>query len=215
MTDRPTLEGTVLVAALVARYGAAEPARRLDCAESAVRHWATGRRVPGPPQRERLRAVYEVPLEAWTRRAVPTSTPPAPTAEPPRTTPVRPEANALSELRATIDKIDAAIASAEADPKVSAGQKAQLFNAKVTATRTLARLTGELDVTEARILAHPAWRRLREEMLAALSAFPEALYAVGVALQELEERDHPRDPSLARTRAVLEQHARGATGGSR
>jgi uncharacterized membrane protein len=59
-------------------------------------------------------------------------------------------------------------------------------NSLLNSIKVLAKLTGQLEITEAAILRSPAWRRVSEAMFDSLIPFPDALAAVVDALAKLD-----------------------------
>ena len=60
-------------------------------------------------------------------------------------------------------------------------------NAEVVPTRLLARLSGQLEITEAAIVRSAPWRRLMDLLDAVHAKHPEAAKAWAAALRETDE----------------------------
>lgn len=192
-TPTPSITaGAVKLAALGKKHSFAEIARRIGKTEATVRHHSTGRRAPDEPVRHAYASEYGLEAELWTRTAV-SSTPKVAAKKTARTPAPKSKAaaarnlTALEETRANIGKIDAAIKAAEFDEATSPGQLAQLFNSKTNATRMLAQLTGALDVSDAVLVASPAWQRIAGEIVEALKPHPDAAEAVIEVLTRFDE----------------------------
>jgi len=162
-----------------------EIAARVHASRSLVSHWIPGRRVPSAANRVALRSAYGIPLEAWDEpfEAAPTddagaakrSKAAAEVAE----VSVRAQAAQLSRVvRETLERVQAAGGEPEWILKQSRSATAIL--------QYLGKLTGETqEMSEARIVRLPAWRRIQSAIEHALARWPEAMNAVGEELQRI------------------------------
>lgn len=64
-------------------------------------------------------------------------------------------------------------------------ERSKMQTSAMTTLSHLAKLQGRTELSERRILESPALRRIQQAMIAALTPWPEALRAVGEALQNL------------------------------
>ncbi len=92
-----------------------------------------------------------------------------------------------SEAEALIAQIRRYRHDAEHDPTSSPTERAKLLDMASRALERAYRQTGEAaNIPASRILASPAWGRIRESVVGALEAHPEALRAVVAALEGVE-----------------------------
>jgi len=77
------------------------------------------------------------------------------------------------------------LAAVEVDPDLSPVDRAKAFGSMAKALNDLKKLTGET-LTEREIVRHPRFRIVVDVVVRALEPWPEALQAVGEALQALE-----------------------------
>ncbi len=191
--------GAVLVAGLVRRLGASAMARALNLTEGAVRAHAGGAALPRAGVRRRYRERYDVPEESWdiAAGAAPQDTPESSTAiRSPRTSP-KPAGRAASTPEAPEDARAAVVdllrvargqlEAAQADEEVPYRERAQLITSATGLCRLLARLSGELELTEAQIVRSAPFKRLLDKLDAVLERHPAAARDWHAALAAGEE----------------------------
>jgi hypothetical protein len=157
---RKMTKAAVLVAGLAKRVGASRMARKLGLSEAAIRLHSTGESRPRGAIRDRYAKFYDVPIEAWTsspkRSSSTLATPTSPVAE---LEPV--EEGELDARKVVIHLLGVARAQLEAARREDSGYqaRAQLITAATGLCRLLARLSGQLEVSEVAIVRSPAWAR--------------------------------------------------------
>ena len=176
-----------LAQAVQARGGFGAVERLLEVGEGTIRTLLKHERVP----RERMRKLCAERLgiaeEVWQGPAVSSGSAPTLPLLPSReevekgeaivTNAHDPRENALATLR----RLRALLASAR-DPREVARLSAQI----TSASRLLARLSGQLEVTEAQVLRSAAWAKLVKVVRGVLEAFPGAAAALEKAMAEYE-----------------------------
>jgi hypothetical protein len=81
---------------------------------------------------------------------------------------------------------DEAVSKIVGNPKITPYELLKLLDKAASTLSVIGKITGESqEISEARILRLPAWRRMKERMLEALRPYPEALKAVGQALKQI------------------------------
>ena len=163
-----------------------------------ARQWLAGAKVPAPAARAAMEAAYGIPVGAWDRsppvepstrprKTARTSAPPAsapPTRPAKATRSPRPD-DARARLQAQLKRIDLLRAEIGLTPAA----KLQLEAAEGRALTLLARLSGEgLTLSEAKIVAAPAFQRILAALVAALAPGPAAQLAVAGTLEDLDGR---------------------------
>ncbi len=187
-------------------------AKRIDRSYPVVNNWVKGHRKPDDASRGRLEAEFGIPRAWWDEAAVQSTPPsggngqggfldkvvrfPAPVvqAETPRQASPVPDdpgggtpIDLRSEAEALIAQIRRCRHDAEHDPTSSPTERAKLLDMASRALERAYRQTGEAaNIPASRILASPAWGRIRESVVGALEAHPEALRAVCTALEGVE-----------------------------
>jgi transcriptional regulator with XRE-family HTH domain len=167
---------------LLARTGRTQEdvAARLGVSRSLVGHWLTGHRVPTRLEvRTALRKAFAIPVEAWDEPAEPVLAADATVAA---TTWTADSVQARARrLQSMIDAMTDQLQRATTPDEFS-----KFCRSITPALVHLGRLTGEtLSIDEARIVRLPAWRRIEEALILALTPWPEALRAAGEALEAL------------------------------
>lgn len=159
--------------ALVTRTRAAV-ASLVGCDASTVGKIEREDRAPGAELRARIEASeLAIPASAWSEPPKPEPVPAAPAAPEPSSA-TEAEAGGLS----TLAQVDAQIARLIADANRSDWQPKDRLAAQREATslaKHRARLRGEYAPSEAVLAKSPAWRSLRDDLLAALEKHPDAL----------------------------------------
>jgi len=173
---------------LVRVHGVGRLEAKLGVAEGTVRGWLDGR---SPQKRMRARAeeVLGVPASSWGEpagasfRSAARKPPPAPVPTPavrkgeaiapPEADDLDPRANAVATLAALRRHLRDAERS-----EVSA-----IANAITSSSRLLARLTGQLEITESQIVRSVPWRKAMSMLEEALAPYPEAARAVSAAFE--------------------------------
>lgn len=184
---------------IAARVGGVERA--------AVGHWKTGRKRPGPKNRETLRALFGIPVEAWDRPATgpwdpPPSQPPAgdPTQNMPIAGPGRglgttivppPPSDTFPTPRALaatlIQQASSLLHQAQTDKTMTPRELAKVMDLAGSAITRAGRLTGDSQtISEDRLVHMPAFRRVSEALVEATKEWPDAQRAIGEALLRLE-----------------------------
>jgi hypothetical protein len=155
-----------------------------------VGQWISGHRKPSAKWRPVLLEKYKIPIPAWDEtpteggllanlgKAPPPAAAPAPTEAP---------ANVRGMAESMIRQIRDLQVKAETDPLMTPDDRAKTLARAATVLTAVARLTGEAgDIPEAKLLRTPAFARVRDAMIVALTPWPEAMRAVGEALARLE-----------------------------
>jgi hypothetical protein len=163
-------------------------ARALNLTEGAVRAHAGGLSLPRTAARRRYRERYDVPEESWD---LPQDTPESSTTSPKpagraASTPEGPEdarAAVIDLLRVTRAQLEAALA----DEEVPYRERAQLITSATGLCRLLARLSGQLEITEAQIVRSAPFKRLLDKLDAVLEKHPAAARDWHAALAAGEE----------------------------
>lgn len=193
----------------IEKDGPSKVAAALGVAESAVRFWRDGQ-VPSkrsaqkildryrsrlriyPPRMSRAELIERVMTsdevaeasERDPRRAAPT--PPVEKGEAVASTAPSDPSDARENVVATLTVLRRRLEALGSEGDVPA--VARIATAVVTATRLLARISGQLDVTEAQILRSDAWRKLVGMIRDVLQAFPGAAEALDKRMAEYEAR---------------------------
>lgn len=157
-----------------------ETARRLGVTEGTVRHWLEGRRVPRAKAcatiREKLGARPSKPVEkSDTAPLLHLSRPTDEGAKGEVTDHDDPRANAvatLHKLRVLLDEV----------PPERAHNVA---NAITASSRLLAKLTGQIDVSETMLLRSMGWARIKTALVEAVRPYPDATRALAEAIEKL------------------------------
>ncbi len=152
----------------------------IGATKQAVALWRSGARAPGPQWRRAMHERFGIPPEAWGRTPLPDGwTPSAPTrftaplADDAEPTPLDDVRRLLRSLREQLEQ-----------PNLLARERAQLSDAFAKALAQRERLEQARAMSEQRTVAeHPGWKRLRDVIIAALEQHPEAMRAVGAAIQ--------------------------------
>jgi DNA-binding transcriptional regulator YdaS (Cro superfamily) len=163
-----------LVRAAVKRSGSSAVARKLGVSEAAVRAWAAGERKPKGKSAEAIleklggivSAAVVIGPPILPRRITDASDPPSPDSDDPRANAVA----TLRVLRAALEK---------ADPC----DVPSIANSITSSSRLLARLSGQIDVTESQVLRSAAWTKLRRIIGAVLAEYPGAIERLDAALE--------------------------------
>jgi hypothetical protein len=188
MSDNEQLtRGAIIVAGLVARLGASVIGRKVELTEGAVRSHATGGAVPRERVRARYRAALDVPLDSWDSLSAPpvSASPPSTPAPTPAPTPARAPGETPDALEAVMHLLDVARAeleAARADALTPPGARAALITAATGLCRLLARLSGQLEVTEIAILRSQPWARAMALVREVLRRHPAAAADLDEAL---------------------------------
>jgi hypothetical protein len=192
-----TCEGQRLIRAIVRDRGAAEVARKTKKSLQCVGHWTTGRRKPDAAARLLLQKHYDIePIEPW--EAAPAKT--GAVASAGKQAELTPEQLRGIEERARLDKgiaardlaheqliaLRARIGRQEA-MGVGAREIGVLENSYTAAVRLYARLSGELEITEAALMRSSAYVKFMRIVGEALEKFPAAAKAVREALEQYGE----------------------------
>jgi DNA-binding transcriptional regulator YdaS (Cro superfamily) len=187
----------VLVRSSVKRLGSTETARRLGLREGTVRAWVKGTSAPRAKACEAIRAALgiippkparESPAATTSRRKskgngrtiLPTISLSRPTDEGAKgevTDHDDPQANAiatLKRLRALLEEVE----PTDAPP---------IANAITASSRLLAKLTGQIDVSETMLLRSLGWARIKSALIESVRPYPEALKAMADAIETLSE----------------------------
>lgn len=198
----PKSEAHRRIAQLVAEHGIVWVEKtKLKLGENAVRAWLREGRSPQKRIRERVATVLDIAVELWdlpagaedphlvrtsTQRASsdvekPDTAPAAPPSPP--ATPPPDASDARANVEATLRILRMRLEGLSPE-KIDA--LAKVCNAITASSRLLARLSGQLDVTEAQILRSDAWKKLVRLVRDVLEAFPDAAKALDKAIAEYE-----------------------------
>jgi transcriptional regulator with XRE-family HTH domain len=164
-----------------------EIATRIRVNQSTVARWCAGDKKPGPDARARMKKAFGIPEDAWEKPA--RRAPPAvPAAAATKAAVPEPEIDLSVRARAfeLARDIDRLRKEAWTDDSNTTLERAKILNSATVTMKLLGTMTGEtLEINESRILKLPAWRRLEEALLRALTPWPEALKAAGELLAQL------------------------------
>lgn len=173
-------------------------AKALGVSRQAVSMWCNGTDKPGQIVRAKIKKIYGVPVDAWDKLMTPSvianepmvpvsPVPVAPAASSEASSPVAcPAVEETTEamLRAQVDRSKAIASDASLDPETRLRAEARLTHA----LRALAAYRGEADVmSEAKIVRHPAFKRMMIVLVKALEPWPEAMRAAGLALRAYDQ----------------------------
>lgn len=186
-------ENAYALAALGKRLTFATIAKRIGQSEASVRHYATGRRVPGEIEQLRLHEAYALPLVGWTAQDAPgraaggrtakTSTYEAiVSAGPPSEAPTA----LLARYRSLAATLEGALVRASADKDSSPRDAAALAQALSRALQHIGRLTGEGEITEAMIVKAPTFAKVLDAIREVGRRHPEAGRELFEALAKFE-----------------------------
>jgi hypothetical protein len=157
-TPRET-RGSRRVAALVAKYSAAQVGRKLALTSTAVRLIAVGARRPAASVRAKLARAFDVKTSSWDELAGEAE--PATQALPPREAP----GSTLALAEANVARLTSIAEAATLDAACSHRDRASASAALNAAIKALSRARGEEAITEARILKSPAWADIRDTIV--------------------------------------------------
>lgn len=165
-----------LVREAVKRFGSNEIARRLGLDEGTVRKWMAGASTPRPKAcaviREKLGSQPSKPVE---KQEAATGSGVAPPTKGEVNDHDDPRANAvatLHKLRVLLDEV----------PPERAHNVA---NAITASSRLLAKLTGQIDVSETMLLRSMGWARIKTALVEAVRPYPDATRALAEAIEKL------------------------------
>lgn len=176
---RPRTTGNAGAAALVAGgWSLAEIAEAADVSRQSAKRWRDGSKLPGASAQALLHEAFGIEPALW--RAAPGKRVSAPRRS--RKHAGKPPATPADRLVAQLVEIDRVRVAGE----LSSVAQLELWRAERQAAATLARIQAGAELSDQRILASRAWKRITQCMLEALKPFPEAALAVGKALKELE-----------------------------
>lgn len=185
-------------------------AARVGAAYPTVNNWLKGHRTPGPELRTILSKFYAIETHWWDEPAAasggvsrnsgqgglldmvqgeidavarPGQPVPIPITLVPEAGPVDPR----SEAEALAAHVRQFRWRVENDSLLTANEKAKTLELASRAVERLYRLTGEAaNIPVSRILASPAWAKIKDAITTALAAHPEALRATVSAIEGLE-----------------------------
>ena len=187
------ISGSVLAAGLAARLGPSVVARKVGLTEGAVRSHATGAATPRTGARKRYRESFDIPIESWDLSA---TTPPAAQAPRGRAGATSPGPEALDATSSPVDARQeviellrvarAQLEAAGADPDVPYSARSQLITSATGLCRLLARLSGQLEVTEVAIVRSAPWARLMRLVREVLAKHPAASADLFAAFERFE-----------------------------
>jgi transcriptional regulator with XRE-family HTH domain len=167
-----------------------EKAVRLGVSAFTVHRWETGATRPPKDLREKVRAVFGIPIEAWELLPSEPDPPGMPMAPAPDDDPILDDEELGAEAQ-TIDgrvsEVERALRTLMSEVAKSEGSARERANVLETVTRTLgqiARMRGTYELG-ARLFKLPVYRRLRTALLDALKPYPEAMTAVADALEKV------------------------------
>jgi len=172
--------------------------------ETAAIYWRSGKNKPKLDARERLAEAYGVPVEAWDEPSATASNPVAKhdTAtqadEPPTLELVEadiPE-GAAGKARLLDAEVRSLMARMRRDRSALPLEQAKVLSLLASTLEKLARLNGELELTNLRIVHLPFWRRICETAAHTLSPWPQAARAYVEMVRGLE---HEASASMTAT----------------
>lgn len=175
-------EGSKLLAATGLDHAAIAAA--LGVSRAAVTQWLSGDKRPAHGRRAAIEQLYGVPPAAWDAELSEPVLGPAQA----KTDPCACSTgfHAEARLRDQLERLDAIRTAAADDATMPPQARLRLEATTTRCIELLAKLTGEgQEVSEARILRLPAWRRIQDAIIAALRPYPDAAVAVAKALKEL------------------------------
>jgi hypothetical protein len=159
--------------------------------------------------RSKLKKIYGIPVDAWDRNVAPSviandletpapkaSVAPVVSTEASSSPDVPSEGNATTEamLREQVTRSRTIASDMGLDAETRLRAEARLTHA----LRALAAHTGEADaMTEAKLVKHPAFKRAMTVLLDALSPYPEAMRAAGLAMRTYEQSGGAEAPKEA------------------
>lgn len=187
---------------------ATQIAARTGAAYPTVNNWLKGHRKPGPDLKVMLERFYAISAPWWDEPASVSTNPGqgglldkvlqpvAPVAQ----VEARRQADSVqvsnpgggtvdlrSEAQALVEQIRKFRYEAEHDAIATPTERAKLLGVASSHLVKLFTLTGEVDnIPIGRILASPAWRKIRASLEGALAEHPEALRAVVAALETVD-----------------------------
>ena len=167
--------------------------------------WRNSERIPDAEVRVKLRGAYSIPVEAWDRPVVakaggpkvpslPVQDAPGATARPPSVPPSAPEPQidysqpgaARQAAMAQLQRLQAMMAQAEANPRTSTAERMKLNSMLQRAIREFGHFNGELSpADESKLCETPKWAQIKKVIVSSLLPFPEALKAVAQALEAM------------------------------
>jgi len=176
-------EGHAAVEALRRRLGGAHLARVLGVSEALVRALGAAQRMPGPEVRRKLVALG-VPLTSWDVQGSPGAVKAGTDVTAGRDEPSVDPPDAKREVITLLDIAKEQLAAARADASVTYRERASFVVACTGLIRLLARLSGQLEVTEVALLRSPAWARAMRIVREVLSRHPGVLAELDDSLEK-------------------------------
>jgi transcriptional regulator with XRE-family HTH domain len=155
-------------------------------APQAVQNWRHGTKLPGPESRERLAAMYGIPVDAWSRPPTGDVTAEAPEpAEAPITTATA-NSSALAGVRALLSEVRARRANAGAED-TSTMDYFRLMRMEMDLYRQIAQFEQAAEAMDDRIIrTNPRWAKVRDGLADVLAHYPEAAERVAALLDRLD-----------------------------
>lgn len=169
-------------AVLLARVGSTqeEIAAATGIHRVRIAQYKSGQRMPGPVNRKKFKKHYGIPEASWDK---------SPKGEP-ATPSLHTSTNGgsvLARAERLQNMVDELLDKLNNDAKTTPLEKAKVMASTAGTITLLGKLTGESrEISEARIIRLPAFRRVVDRMKEALRPWPEAARAVGEALKELD-----------------------------
>jgi hypothetical protein len=157
-------------------------AEEAGVAESAIRHVLSGRRPASRAFRTAIGAAYAIPAHASAWRARGVTEPGALPSDI-----LDADIDAKATCADTIRHMTHELARLEKDAEATPRDRAAVATSLTSATRLLARLSGQLEITEAAIVRSHPWRRLMDLLDAVHAVHPEAAKAWAAALRQVVE----------------------------
>lgn len=182
---RPTdSHGAKTLRAICGRATIAAVATKAGVQESAIRHVLRGRRTPSRKFRTALGSAYGIALDAWSPSAAPEpgrqASAPAPLARGangatvPQGEPTAPDLDAKATCTDTIRRLALELERLDSAPDATSRDRAAVASSLTAATRLLARLSGQLEVTQVQIVRSAPWRHLMDLLDEVLAHHPKA-----------------------------------------
>lgn len=149
---------------------------KLIASKNAINDWLHGNKRPTRSMRARVRVIYGIPEDCWLR--VPFTDDPQPTDSGPPQRPILDKSQTPSTLDDCLDML-AALREQRRRADLISSDRVKLADteAKVLALRAKLELQAELQ-EDRLVRTHPAWLKMKRDLLIALKPYPDALEAV-------------------------------------
>jgi hypothetical protein len=167
---------------------------KLIASRNAINDWLHGAKRPARTMRARIRVIYGIPDDCWMR--VPfTEDPPTPTQ--PDMPPQRPPIDRASQPSTLDDCLDmlAALREQRRRSDLISSDRVKLADTEAKVLALRAKLELQVELQEDRLVrTHPAWLKMKRDLLRALKPYPDALEAVIAVLESDEDESDESEP---------------------